>query len=113
MRVLRDCCKALAIGLAMASAIGLLLFLGGILLGANGTASGLEASKDGLLLLGALSLFLVAGMLMVRGKDPHRFSKKDGWRDHFSVIGPELVLGFISLAFLSLASAADYILLIR
>lgn len=113
MRALRDCCKALAIGLAAAAAVSLLLFLGGMLLGANGTASGLEAVKDGLLLLGALSLFLVAGMLTVRGKDPQRFSKKEGWRDHFPVIGPELVLGLISLAFLLLASAADYILLIR
>ena len=111
-KVFRDLLKAFAIGAGVAAAAFVVLFLGGLLFGANGAASGLETAKNGLLLVGALGLFIVAGMIMTRGKDPKKFADKEGWRRHFAVVGPETVFGFFSAAFIILASIADYLLML-
>ena len=76
--------------------------------------NGFEVVKDGLLLIGAIGLFLVAGMLLAKGKKENADEKKEaknGWRQHFSVIGLKTVVLMISVAFLLLASVADLILL--
>lgn len=109
--VFRDLLKAFAIG-AGSAAIGFtVLFVGGLLFGQSGVDSGLETAKNGLLLIGALGLFIVAGMIMARGKNQKKFADKDGWRRHFAVVGPETVIGFFSAAFLVLASVADWLLM--
>ena len=66
------------------------------------------------MLIGATGLFLVAGMLLAKGKKENADEKKEaknGWRQHFSVIGLKTVVLMISVAFLLLASVADLILL--
>ena len=61
-----------------------------------------------------IPLFLVAGMLLAKGKKENADEKKEaknGWRQHFSVVGLKTVVLMISAAFLMIASVADLILL--
>lgn len=109
--VLRDLAKALGAGLAAAAAAFALLFVCGLLFGQGQIDNGLEAAKDGLLVVASLGLFIVAGMLMTGGKKEKKFSEKNGWRRHFAVLGPKAVLGVLSAAFLLAASIADYLLM--
>lgn len=106
-----DVLKAFIIGVAAAAAI---LFACGFLFGSFQIVNGFEVVKDGLLLIGATGLFLVAGMLLAKGKKENADEKKEaknGWRQHFSVVGLKTVVLMISVAFLLLASVADLILL--
>ena len=48
----------------------LVLFGLGALVSSRRLAGGLEAAKDGLFLVVALELFVLAGMLMLKGKKP-------------------------------------------
>ena len=93
--LLRDGGKALVIGLLFSAALGAVLFLAGFLI--KGMA--------------ALAMFVIAGMLLVKGKNPEKFSKKSGWKEHFRIMGYKSVLGIICIAVLLAASAADYLLL--
>lgn len=108
----QDLLKAFGIGAGTAAVLFTLLFLCGLLFGANGYRSGLEAAKNGLLLIGSLGMFLVAGMILSRGRNSRKFADKEGWQRHFSVLGPETVILFFSIAFIVLASAADWLLMI-
>ena len=98
-----DVLKAFIIGVAAAAAAAIILFACGFLFGSFQIVNGFEVVKDGLLLIGAIGLFLVAGMLLAEAKN--------GWRQHFSVVGLKTVVLIISAAFLLNASVADLILL--
>ena len=108
-----DVLKAFIIGVAVAAAAAIILFACGFLFGSFQIVNGFEVVKDGLLLIGAIGLFLVAGMLLAKGKEnaDEKKEAKNGWRQHFSVIGLKTVVLMISVAFLLLASVADLILL--
>ena len=109
-----DVLKAFIIGVAAAAAAAIILFACGFLFGSFQIVNGFEVVKDGLLLIGATGLFLVAGMLLAKGKKENADEKreaKNGWRQHFSVVGLKTVVLMISAAFLLLASVADLILL--
>ena len=108
-----DVLKAFIIGVAAAAATAVILFAG-FFFGSFQIVNGFEVVKDGLLLIGAIGLFLVAGMLLAKGKKENADEKKEaknGWRQHFSVVGLKTVVLMISAAFLLLASVADLILL--
>ena len=109
-----DVLKAFIIGVAAAAATAVILFAGGLFFGSYQKVNGFEDEKDGLLLIGAIGLFLVAGMLLAKGKKENADEKKEaknGWRQHFSVVGLKTVVLMISAAFLLIASVADLILL--
>ena len=109
-----DVLKAFIIGIAVAAVVSVILFAGGFLFGSFQVVNGFEVVKDGLLLIGAIGLFLVAGMLLAKGKKENADEKKEaknGWRQHFSVVGLKTVVLMISVAFLLSASVADLILL--
>ncbi len=113
-KVIADVGKAFVIGMIAAAVLSVILFAGGFLFGHFQAANGLEIMKDGLLLIGAIGLFLVAGMLLAKGKKENADEKKEaknGWRNHFAVIGLKTVVFMISVAFLLVASVADWILL--
>lgn len=113
-KVIADVGKAFVIGMIAAAVLSVILFAGGFLFGHFQAANGLEIVKDGLLLIGAIGLFLVAGMLLAKGKKENADEKKEaknGWRNHFAVIGLKTVVLMISVAFLLLASVADWVLL--
>ena len=47
----------------------------------------------------------------MKGKKPEKKPGKNGWRDHFHVIGYKTAIAVIAVVFLLFASVADYILL--
>ena len=111
-KVALDVLKAFIIGVAAAAATAVILFACGFLFGSFQIVNGFEVVKDGLLLIGAIGLFLVAGMLLAKGKNAdEKKEAKNGWRQHFSVVGLKTVVLMISAAFLLIASVADLILL--
>ena len=113
-KVALDVLKAFIIGVAVAAATAVILFAGGFFFGSFQIVNGFEVVKDGLLLIGAIGLFLVEGMILAKGKKENADEKKvakNGWRQHFSVVGLKTVVLMISAAFLLIASVADLILL--
>ncbi len=108
--ILFDFIKAAILGLAISAATGGVLFLAGFLSGGFRGERGLEAGKDGLLLISSLGMFLLAGMLLAKGKKPEQFSEMDSWRKHFRIIGYKTALGIICAAFLAIASVMDIML---
>lgn len=113
-KVVADVGKAFVVGVIAATVASVVLFAGGFLFGHFQVANGFEVMKDGLLLIGAIGLFLVAGMLLAKGKKENADEKKEaknGWRNQFAVIGLKTVVLVISVAFVLFASVADWILL--
>lgn len=105
--LLLDLCKAAAVGAAVSIVLGLVLAGGGALFGGNGVHSAIEAAKNGLLLLFALLLFIVAGMLLIKGKKQEQIRLNSGFRNHFAVIGPKTMLLALSVGMLAVIAAVD------
>ena len=72
-----DVLKAFIIGVAAAAAAAIILFACGFLFGSFQIVNGFEVVKDGLLLIGATGLFLVAGMLLAKGKKENADESKE------------------------------------
>ena len=106
-KLILDIGKGLMIGLLAGIILGVILFLAGFLLGGIQILNGLEVR---LLLLAALGMFLIAGMLLAKGKKPEKFEEKDAWRKHFSILGYKSVLLLVCIAVLMVAAAADYMI---
>mgnify|MGYP000307305616 CR=1 FL=1 len=104
--ICRDLGKAFTIGLLSGGAAAAVLLLGGFLT----FRVALEAAKDGLLLIAALGMFVIAGMLMVKGKNPEKFTQKEKWRVHFAVLGYKSVFAVLCVSWVLWAAAADYLL---
>lgn len=109
---LQDGLKASGIGLLASSVAGIVLFLCGFIFSHFNMLSGLEVAKNGLLLVVAIGLFLIAGMLMVKGKNPEKQAKNNGWKKHFQLMGYKVVMGIICISVLLVASAVDYMILL-
>ncbi len=105
---LRDLCKAFLMGCAGAAALFAVSFLIALAV-RGGVSGGLDGAKSVLLVVGALGLFLLAGMLLVRGKKPEAFSAGNGWRKHFRAAGVKTVLAAWCAAALLAAVLADYL----
>ena len=103
----QDLCKAAAVGLAVAAVLALVLAGGGALFGGNGVHSAVEAAKDGLLMIFALLLFVVAGMLLIKGKKHEQIRLDQNWRKHFAVIGPKTMLLALAAGMLAVIYAVD------
>ena len=50
------------------------------------------------------------GMLMVKGKNPEKFTQKEKWRVHFAVLGYKSVFAVLCVSWVLWAAAADYLL---
>lgn len=108
--VARDVAKALLVGLAAGAALGAVAFACGFAFGGAGVVSASEAAKDVLLFLAAVMLFLLAGMILIKGKKGERpLADKEGWQRHFRVVGPKSVLAGIAVGVTLVAIAADYL----
>ena len=107
----KDLLKILLCGLAVGLAVTLLLFAAGLLVGRGQIGMGLEVAKDGLFCT-SLLLFIVAGMLMIKGKKPEKAPDQNGWKRHFQVIGLKTVIAMLSISFLFWASLVDYVMLL-
>ena len=53
---------------------------------------------------------MIAGMLMVKGKNPEKFTQKEKWRVHFAVLGYKSVFAVLCVSWVLWAAAADYLL---
>ena len=102
-----DLCKAAAVGVGISVAIGLVLAGGGALFGSNGIHSAVEAAKNGLLLVFAFLLLIVAGMLLIKGKKQEQIRVNTGFRKHFAVIGPKSMLLALAVGMLVTIIAVD------
>ena len=102
-----DLCKAAAVGVGISVAIGLVLAGGGALFGSNGVHSAVEAAKNGLLLVFAFLLLIVAGMLLIKGKKQEQIRLNTGFRKHFAVIGPKSMLLALAVGMLATIIAVD------
>lgn len=107
--LIRDLGKALLFGMAAALAAAVFLFLAGFAVGKGNPVSGLETAKNGIFLIAALLLFLLAGMLMIKGKRPDTVKEGEGWRKHFRIIGMKTVTGVTAFSFLAAGAAVDLI----
>ena len=108
--VARDLAKALALGLLAGAAVGAFSFICGFAFGGAGATSGIEAAKDVLLLVAALMMFVLAGMILIKGKKEEKpFADENGWRRHFAAVGPKSVIGGIAAGVVIVALAADYL----
>ena len=102
-----DLCKAAAVGVGISVAIGLVLAGGGARFGSNGIHSAVEAAKNGLLLVFAFLLLIVAGMLLIKGKKQEQIRLNTGFRKHFAVIGPKSMLLALAVGMLVTIIAVD------
>ena len=102
-----DLCKAAAVGVGISVAIGLVLTSGGALFGSKGIHSAVEAAKNGLLLVFAFLLLIVAGMLLIKGKKQEQIRLNTGFRKHFAVIGPKSMLLALAVGMLVTIIAVD------
>lgn len=110
-KLVKDLLRAFGLGAVIAGGLGVIFFLGGFLSGGFQFAGALEAVKDGLLLVAALGIFLVAGMLLVKGKSPEKFGQKELWKKQFQILGYKSVIGMICAVVIAAAAVVDYILL--
>lgn len=110
-KLMKDLLRAFVLGAAVSAGLGVIFFLCGFFSGRFQMAQALETSKNGLLLVAALGIFLVAGMLLVKGKSPEKFREREAWKKQFQILGYKSVIGMICIVVLAAASCLDYILL--
>ena len=107
--LLKDLAKALLAGFIFGAALALFFFLVGFLLRDRQLVSALDFTRSGLFFCVAAALFILAGMLLIKGKKPERFPQDNGWYNHFHILGPKAVIGLITISFILLASVIDYL----
>lgn len=106
---LKDCVKALCIGLCAAAAVFVLLVVLGSCLGGFALSAGLETARRGLLIIGAILLFVSAAALIAQDKAAS-LAQDPRWKKHFSALGLFSVLFWCAVGILLVASALDSIL---
>lgn len=109
---LKDCAKALCIGLCAAAAVFVLLVVLGSCFGGFALSAGLETARRGLLIVGALLLFVSAISLIAQDKSAN-LAEDPRWKKQFSVLGLFGVLFFCAVSILLIASALDAFLFYR
>lgn len=103
-----DVLKVAALGLVAGAVIALVFFSGGALIG-GGVADGVETSRNALFVVAAVLLFIVAGMILIKGKRAEPSFAENGWRKHFDVIGPKVALGVLAVTVAAWAVVMDYV----
>lgn len=108
---IKDIGKAAVIGLGVGWAAASVLWLAGFLFSGFHMKEGWKAARAGLLIVGTMGLFLLAGSnLFHQGKLLELKDHKDEWKKHFRVMGLKTVLGCASVVVIALASVIDYFL---
>ena len=104
-----DLAAALLAGLIISAGLFAVLFVGGFLLRSFQPRAGLIYARSGMLITGALGLFICAGLL-IRPPDGGKLRKNPQWARHFRVLGLFPVVGTVSLTVLALACWLDFVL---
>lgn len=105
----RDILKSLGIGLGAGAALAVVLWLAGTVFGGFSMNSGLGTARAGMLIAGALGLFVLAGSNLFK-RGGMELEHKDQWKRFFEVVSYKAVLGIVSAVFLGLGSLLDYFL---
>lgn len=108
--LMADGAKMLFISLGVGALISLILFVSGRLLGGS-LISGLELAKDALFFISSIFLFLLAGMLMIKGKKLEKESLPESWKRHFKMIGMKTAIAIFCVVLLGLGSLIDYVMI--
>lgn len=110
--VIRDVVKIFIIALITAIVITGVFFLFGIIVGEHNILSGIEVAKNGTLIVSSIGFFLLAGMIISKGKQSAKIQLQDSWKKHFHIIGYKTSVGVISIAFILMATIMDYVQMI-
>lgn len=110
--VIKDVVKIFIIGLITAIVITGVFFVLGIIVGEHNILSGIEVAKNGTLIVSSIGIFLLAGMIITKGKQSAKIQLQDSWKKHFHIIGYKTSVGVISIAFILMASIMDYVQMI-
>ena len=108
LAALHDIAISVFAGLVLAIAIGLVVAL------IAGITSNFElntimnAVRSSLLIVGALLLFVVAGV-MIGQKSNAKIRSSEKWKSVFKVLGPSIVLFMFSASVLTIATIVDYV----
>lgn len=106
-----DLSKALKLSIAISAGLSLLLWIGGFLFSGFIIRTGFIAVRTGLLILGALSLFVFAGANLFRqGRLLDLKEHQTEWNKRFLVFQIKTVLFIVSTVLLITASTVDYLL---
>ena len=97
------------IGLSAGGVLSGVLFIAGALLRHFQPREGLVFVRGGLLVTGALGLFVCAGLL-IRPRKGEKLRENPQWTQRFRLFGLMPVVGTAAIVLLALASAVDYIL---
>ena len=108
-KAVRDIVKSAGIGVLAGAALTALLWLGGTLFGRMNVYAGLQTARAGMLIAGALGLFVLAGSNLFK-RGGRQLEHKDQWKKHFHVFSYKAVLGIVSALFLGIGSLLDYFL---
>lgn len=107
---IRDTIKMFFLSLIFGLVICILLFLFGFFLKGD-YQNGLEVSKNGLFFFSSILLFILAGLLIIKGKKQEQAFDHPEWKKHFQIIGLKTVILLLCLSFIMLASVLDYCIL--
>lgn len=109
VKVVRDLVKSAGIGAVAGAALAAALWLTGTLFGRINVYAGLQTARAGMLILGALGLFVLAGSNLFK-RGGRQLEHKEQWKKHFQVFSYKAVLGIVSALFLVIGSLLDYFL---
>ncbi len=104
-----DAGKSLLAGAAIAVCVLLVLTAAGALVHGFALSAGLDLARRGLLILGALALFVSAGALVMDSKAAS-LRTDARWKKHFCQLGLFGVLFFAAVAVLLVAGILDAVL---
>lgn len=105
----RDCAKAFAWGLCVAAAGFVLLTALGFCFGGFSLAAGLDIARRGLLIVGAVLLFVSAAALIAQDKSAN-LAEDARWKKQFDTVGLFGVVFFCAVGVLTVACVLDGIL---
>lgn len=106
---LHDLFLSVLAGIAVSAALFAVLFPAGFLFQAFQLREGLVFARSGLLIVGALGLFVCAGLL-IRPQGGAKLQENPQWKRRFRLFGLFPVIGTASVSALVLASGLDYFL---
>ncbi len=105
---MKDIMKAILIGLGIGSIITIVLGIIGICIHGGKINEALILSQQGLFIIGALVLVLVAALIIKR--DGRRtLSDKEGWRNQFKVMNFPMVILIVGVFILLIGGMLDYV----
>lgn len=104
----KDIIKAILIGLIISSLIAIVFGIIGLTINGGDFSKALRVSQQGLFVIGALTLIVVAALFLKR--DGRRgLEDKDGWKSQFKVMNFSMVILIVGVFILLVGGMLDYV----